>query len=216
MKKLKNVNTASSFGVHKSTRVIMEKLSLDLLGLVFQHLDALTLCNLAKVSKDFSDIANSDYIWIEAHGSKKIDAIAAIATLTEELDISRDICEHVGTAALAAISDCNSDPFRDSDSEYSARVRAHAARMKWSRAGDVVDKKTLNLSIGYRVLGIPFKLRRVLRENYHLTKNGKPRLRFTAEVEANMWEYRENQKNSLAKNYRVELCCVIAVSLGFP
>ena len=194
----------------------MEKLSLDLLGLVFQHLDALTLCNLAKVSKDFAGVANGDYIWIEAHGSKKIDAMAAIATLTEELDISRDICEHVGAAALAAISDCNSDPFRDADSEYRARALANTARMKWSRAADVVDKKTLNLSIGYRVLGIPFKLRRILRENYHLTKNGKPRIRFAAEVEANMWEHCEHKKHSLARNYGVELCCVIAVSLGFP
>lgn len=193
----------------------MEKLSSDLLGLVFQHLDALSLCRLVKVSKDFAIVAGSDYIWIEAHGSKKIDAITAISALTEELDISRDICEHVGVAALAAISDCNSDPFRDADSEYRARALANTARMKWSRAADVVDKKTLNLSIGYRVLGIPFKLRRVLRENYNLTKNGKPRIRFAAEVEATMWEHRERKKHSLARNYGVELCCVIAASLGF-
>lgn len=194
----------------------MDNLSSDLIGLVFKHLDALTLCNLAKVSNDFAVVANSDDIWIEVHGSQKMDSKIAIAALTTELNASRETCEQLGVVALAAISDCNSDPFRDSESEYRARARADAARKAWDRAGDLVDKNTLHLSIGYRVLGLPLKLRRVLRENYHLTKNGKPRLRFTAEIEANMWEYRERQKRSLARNYRVELCCVIAISLGFP
>jgi len=194
----------------------MDNLSSDLLGLVFKQLDALTLCNLAKVSKDFAVVANSDDIWIEVHGSQKMDSKIAIAALTTELNASRETCEQVGVVALAAISDCNSDPFRDAESEYRARARADAARKAWNRAGDLVDKNTLHLSIGYRVLGLPFKLRRDLRENYHLRKNGKPRIRFTAEVEANMWEYRERQKRSLSRNYGVDLCCEIAVSLGFP
>lgn len=194
----------------------MDNLSSDLLGLVFKQLDALTLCNLAKVSNDFAVVANSDDIWIEAHGSQKLDTKVLLLRLTTELNTSRVTCEQIGVVALAAISDCNSDPFCDADSEYRARARANKARNEWARAADLVDKNALHLSIGYRVLGLPFKLRRVLRKNYHLTKNGKPRLRFTAEIEANMWELCEDPTSSLSRNYGVALCCVIAVSLGFP
>ena len=193
----------------------MDNLSSDLLGLVFKQLDALTLCNLAKVSKDFAVVANSDDIWIEVHGSQKMDSKIAIAALTTELNASRETCEQVGVVALAAISDCNSDPFRDSESEYRARARADAARKAWSRAGVLVDKNTLHLSIGYRVLGLPLKLRRDLRENYHIMKNGKT-IRAAAEEEAHRWERCKHHTRSLARGYGVAVCCKVAVSLGFP
>ena len=192
----------------------MDNLSSDLLGLVFKQLDALTLCNLAKVSKDFAVVANSDDIWIEAHGSQKLDTKLLLLMLTTELNTSRVTCEQIGVVALAAISDCNSDPFRDADSEARVRARANAERKAWSKAGDLVDKNAIHLSIGYRVLGLPLKLRRDLREDYHSMKNGKP-IRAAAE-EAHRWERREHHTHSLSRGYGVAVCCKVAVSLGFP
>ena len=193
----------------------MDNLSSDLLGLVFKHLDALTLCNLAKVSKDFAVVANSDDIWIEAHGSQKLDTKLLLLLLTTELNTSRVTCEQIGVVALAAISDCNSNPFRDADSESRVRARANAERKAWSKAGELVDKNAKYLSIGYRVLGLPLKLRRELLADDHSMKNEKE-IRAAAEAEAHRWERREHRTRSLSSGYGVKVCCQWAVLLGFP
>ena len=193
----------------------MDNLSSDLLGMVFKQLDALTLCNLAKVSKDFAVVANSDDIWIEAHGSQKLDTKLLLLRLTTELNTSRVTCEQIGVVALAAISDCNGNPFRDADSESRVRARANAERKAWSKAGDIVDKNAIYLSIGYRVLGLPLKLRRDLRDDYGIMKNGKT-IRAAAAEEAHRWERREHHTHSLSRGYGVAVCCKVAVSLGFP
>ena len=193
----------------------MDNLSSDLLGLVFKQLDALTLCNLAKVSKDFAVVANSDDIWIEAHGSQKLDTKLLLLLLTTELNTSRVTCEQIGVVALAAISDCNGNPFRDADSESRVRARANAERKAWSKAGELVDKNAKYLSIGYRVLGLPLKLRRELLADDHSMKNEKE-IRAAAEAEAHRWERREHRTRSLSSGYGVKVCCQWAVLLGFP
>ena len=182
---------------------------------MFKQLDALTLCNLAKVSKDFAVVANSDDIWIEAHGSQKLDTKVLLLRLTTELNTSRVTCEQIGVVALAAISDCNGNPFRDADSESRVRARANAERKAWSKAGDLVDKNAMYLSIGYRVLGLPLKLRRDLRDDYRIMKNGKT-IRAAAAEEAHRWERREHHTHSLPRACGVAVCCKVAVSLGFP
>ena len=198
----------------------MDTLSLDLLGLVFSNLDALTLCKLAKVSKDFSNVAYRDDVWIEVHGSQRLDTMALVAALVADLNIGREMLERTRKDAIDKISDCNSDPFRDVNAENYVRHLADLARVQWTQAARVVDSRELDLSIAYRILGLPFKLRKELCKNWarigSLVESGQYRIITWAAMDARAWEIREPPSKSLAKNYGVEKCCAMAVRLGFP
>ena len=198
----------------------MDTLSLDLLGQVFKNLDAFTLCQLAKVSKDFSTVAYDDDVWIEVHGSQRLDTMASVAALVADLNISREMLDRIRKDALDKISDCNSDPFRCFTSENYVRHLADLARVQWTQAVRVVDSRELDLSIAYRILGLPFKLRQELCKNWAkigaLVESGQYRIKTWAAMDARVWENREPPRKSIAKTYGVEKCCAMAVRLGFP
>ena len=198
----------------------MDTLSLDLLGLVFSNLDALTLCKLAKVSKDFSNVAYRDDVWIEVHGSQRLDTMALVAALVTDLNIGREMLDRTRKDAIDKISDCNSNPFRCFTAENYVRHLADLARVQWTQAARVVDSRELDLSIAYRILGLPFKLRQELCNNWAkhgaLVESGQYRIQTWAMYDARAWEIREPPRKSLAKHYGVEKCCAMAVRLGFP
>ena len=198
----------------------MDTLSLDLLGLVFSNLDALTLCKLAKVSKDFYNVAYRDDVWIEVQGSQRLDTMALVAALVTDLNIGREMLDRTRKDAIDKISDCNSNPFRCFTAENYVRHLADLARVQWTQAARVVDSRELDLSIAYRILGLPFKLRQELCNNWAkhgaLVESGQYRIQTWAMYDARAWEIREPPRKSPAKNYGVEKCCAMAVRLGFP
>ena len=198
----------------------MDTLSLDLLGLVFSNLDALTLCKLAKVSKDFYNVAYRDDVWVEVQGSQRLDTMALVAALVTDLNIGREMLDRTRKDAIDKISDCNSNPFRCFTAENYVRHLADLARVQWTQAARVVDSRELDLSIAYRILGLPFKLRQKLCNNWAkhgaLVESGQYRIQTWAMYEARAWEIREPPRKSPAKNYGVEKCCAMAVRLGFP
>ena len=198
----------------------MNTFSLDLLGLVFSNLDAFTPCQLAKVSKDFSTVAYSDDVWLEVHGSQRRDTMALVAAMVADLNISRAMLVWARKDAIDKISDCNSNPFREVNTENYVRHLANIAKEQWTKAERAVDTRELELSIAYRILGLPIKLRNILCKNWAIigpqVESGKYRIKTWAGHDAHAWERREPPRRSLAKMLEVEKCCAIAVRLGFP
>ena len=198
----------------------MNTFSLDLLGLVFSNLDAFTLCQLAKVSKDFSTVAYSDDVWLEVHGSQRRDTMALVAAMVADLNISRAMLVWTRKDAIDKISDCNSNPFRDVNTENYVRHLANIAKEQWTKAERAVETRELELSVAYRILGLPIKLRNILCKNWAIigprVESGKYRIKTWAGHDAHAWERREPPRRSLAKMLAVEKCCAMAVRLGFP
>ena len=146
--------------------------------------------------------------------------MALVAAMVTDLNISRAMLVWARKDAIDKISDCNSNPFRCFTAENYVRHLADLARVQWTQAARVVDSRELDLSIAYRILGLPFKLRQELCNNWAkhgaLVESGQYRIQTWAMYDARAWEIREPPRKSLAKNYGVEKCCAMAVRLGFP
>jgi hypothetical protein len=132
----------------------MDSLSIDLLRVIFQELDAVMLCRLPKVSKDFRVAADDDCVWNTAHGFTK--------------KRSFEILFELGTLSLKKSEECSAAAFIASNSEFDGstedesddaigrRDRAYAA---WDAAQNEQRIIRRMHSIAYRMLHVPKKLR---------------------------------------------------------
>jgi hypothetical protein len=132
----------------------MDSLSIDLLRAIFQELDAVMLCRLPKVSKDFRVAADDDCVWNTAHGFTKKRSFEIIFELGT-LSLSKS--EECSAAALiASNSDFDGSTEDESDDAIGRRDRAYAA---WDAAQN--EKRIIRRThaIAYRMLRVPKKLR---------------------------------------------------------
>jgi hypothetical protein len=137
----------------------MEKLSGDLLLSIFQKLDAVMLCRLSLVSKDFHNIADDDEVWRVAHGFTKgdsMDIVAKLVATVSDLDLKAVSAKQVTHDAAEMYFKV--DPSKDGEES--------AALSNYVLSNDhlnfmlyKLDKAMLNLSIAYRMLHVPVCLR---------------------------------------------------------
>ena len=132
----------------------MDSLSTDLLRAIFQELDAVMLCRLSTVSKDFRVAADDDSVWETAHGFAKGRSWVILLELGV-LSLSKtEECN--AAATIASNSEFDGSTEDESDDAIGQRDRAHAA---WDnlRQELLVTKRTH--AIAYRMLRVPKKLR---------------------------------------------------------
>ena len=132
----------------------MDSLSIDLLREIFQKLDAVMLCRLSEVSKDFRVAADDDSVWDTAHGFTKG---RSFVTLMELGALSLSKTEECNAAAhIASISEFDGSTEDESDDAIARRNRAYEA---WDAAQNEQRIVRRMHAIAYRMLRVPKKLR---------------------------------------------------------
>jgi hypothetical protein len=132
----------------------MDSLSIDLLRAIFQELDPVMLCRLAKVSKDFRVAADEDCVWNAAHGFTKQRSLATLVELSALSGSKDDEC--MAAASVASNSEYEGSSEDDTDDAISRRDRAYEAWDKLQQERHVVQRMH---AIAYRMLRVPKKLR---------------------------------------------------------
>ena len=132
----------------------MDSLSVDLLRAIFQELDAVMLCRLSKVSKDFLVAADDDSLWTVAHGFTKKRSLEILL----ELDaLSHSKTEECNAAAhIASNAEFDGSTEDESDDAIGRRDRAYEA---WDTAQNEQRIIRRMHAIAYRMLRVPKKLR---------------------------------------------------------
>jgi hypothetical protein len=127
----------------------MEKLSSDLLHLIFQELDGMTLCRLSQVSKDFRVVADDDGAWNVAHGFTK----------RRSLEI---VCGHIRNLldAEAEIEEVTYFPYTELNTADWDEIEEERELCK-----DNANQAAVALAIVYRALRVPIRLREALAAN---------------------------------------------------
>jgi len=132
----------------------MDSLSIDLLRAIFQELDAVMLCRLPKVSKDFRVAADDDCVWNTAHGFTKGQSFVILLELGT-LSLSKS--EECSAAAfIASNSEFDGSTEDESDDAIGRRNRAYEA---WDAAQNEQRIIRRMHTIAYRMLRVPKKLR---------------------------------------------------------
>lgn len=132
----------------------MDSLSTDLLRAIFQELDAVMLCRLSTVSKDFRVAADDDSVWDSAHGFAKGRSLEILLELGV-LSLSKtEECN--AAATIASNSEFDGSTEDESDDAIGRRDRAYEA---WETAQN--EKRIIQRThaIAYRMLRVPKKLR---------------------------------------------------------
>jgi len=132
----------------------MDSLSTDLLRAIFQELDAVMLCRLSTVSKDFRVAADDDSVWETAHGFAKGRSWVILLELGV-LSLSKtEECNAAATIASNSVFDGSTED--ESDDAIGRRGRAYEA---WETAQN--EKRIIQRThaIAYRMLRVPKKLR---------------------------------------------------------
>lgn len=132
----------------------MDSLSIDLLREIFQKLDAVMLCRLSQVSKDFRVAADEECVWNAAHGFTKGRSFVILMELGA-LSLSKT--EECNAAAhIASISEFDGSTEDESDDAIGRRDRAYEA---WDAAQNEQRIVRRMHAIAYRMLRVPKKLR---------------------------------------------------------
>jgi hypothetical protein len=131
----------------------MDSLSTDLLRAIFQELDAVMLCRLSKVSKDFRVAADEDCVWNAAHGFTKQQSSETLSELGALSLSKNDECLAAAVVASNSEYEGSTD---ESDDAISRRDRAYEAWDKLQQELRTVRKRH---AIAYRMLRVPKKLR---------------------------------------------------------
>jgi hypothetical protein len=132
----------------------MDSLSIDLLREIFQKLDAVMLCRLSQVSKDFRVAADEECVWDTAHGFTKGRSFVLLMELGA-LSLSKT--EECNAAAhIASISEFDGSTEDESDDAIGRRDRAYEA---WDAAQNEQRIIRRMHAIAYRMLRVPKKLR---------------------------------------------------------
>ena len=132
----------------------MDSLSIDLLRVIFQELDAVMLCRLAKVSKDFQVAADEDLVWDTAHGFTKRQSFVILLELGSLAFFKNEEC--IAAAFVASNSEYDGSTEDDTDDAISRRDRAYEA---WDNLQQELLVTKRRLAIAYRMLRVPKKLR---------------------------------------------------------
>jgi hypothetical protein len=132
----------------------MDSLSTDLLGAIFRELDAVMLCRLSKVSKDFRVAADEDCVWNTAHGFTKKQSLDTLSELGALLCSKNEEC--TAAAFVASNSEYDGSTEDDTDDAISRRDRAYEA---WDNLQQELLVTKRRLAIAYRMLRVPKKLR---------------------------------------------------------
>jgi len=132
----------------------MDSLSIDLLREIFQELDAVMLCRLAKVSKNFRDAADEDRVWDTAHGFTKQRSSEILFELGTLSLYKTEECN--AAAHIASISEFDGSTEDESDDAIGRRDRAYEA---WETAQNEQRIIRRMHAIAYRMLRVPKKLR---------------------------------------------------------
>ena len=132
----------------------MDSLSTDLLGAIFQELDAVMLCRLSTVSKVFRVAADEDCVWDAAHGFTKQRSLDTLSELGALSCAKNEEC--MAAAFLANNSEFGGSTEDDSEDAISRRDHAFEA---WETAQN--EKRIIwrTHAIAYRMLRVPKKLR---------------------------------------------------------
>jgi len=132
----------------------MDSLSTDLLSAIFQELDAVMLCRLATVSKDFRVAADEECVWETVNGFSKGRSWVILFELGV-LSLSKT--EECNAAAhIASISEFDGSTEDESDDAIGRRDRAYEA---WETAQNEQRIVRRTHAIAYRMLRVPKKLR---------------------------------------------------------
>ena len=132
----------------------MDSLSTDLLRAIFQELDAVMLCRLSKVSKDFRVAADEECVWNAAHGFTKGKSLEILLELGA-LSLSKtEECNAAATSARNSEFDGSTED--ESDDAIGRRDRAFEA---WETAQNEKQIIRRTHAIAYRMLRVPKKLR---------------------------------------------------------
>ena len=132
----------------------MDSLSINLLRAIFQELDAVMLCRLAKVSKDCRVAADDDCVWETVHGFTKGQSFVILLELGV-LSLSKT--EECNAAAhIASISEFDGSTEDEPDDAIGRRNRAYEA---WETAQNEQRIIRRTHAIAYRMLRVPKKLR---------------------------------------------------------
>jgi hypothetical protein len=137
----------------------MDSLSTDLLRAIFQELDAVMLCRLSKVSKDFRVAADEDCVWNTVHGFTKRRSLDILLEL-DALSFSKSE-ECKAAAFIANNSEFDGSTEDESDDAIGRRDRAYEA---WDAAQNEQRIIRRMHAIAYRMLRVPKKLRVVAAE----------------------------------------------------
>jgi hypothetical protein len=132
----------------------MDSLSIDLLRAIFQELDAVMLCRLSKVSKNFRVAADEDCVWNAAHGFTKWRSWEILSELGSLSGSKDDEC--MAAAFVASNSEYEGSEDDDTDDAISRRDRAYEAWDKLQQERHVIQRMH---AIAYRMLRVPKKLR---------------------------------------------------------
>jgi len=132
----------------------MDSLSIDLLRVIFQELDAVMLCRLSKVSKDFRVAADEDRVWNAAHGFTKRLSLATMSELGALSFFKNEEC--TAAAFVARNSEYEGSEEGDTDDAISRRDRAYEALDKLQQERHIAQRVH---AIAYRMLRVPKKLR---------------------------------------------------------
>ncbi len=117
----------------------MEMLSCDVLCLIFQELDGVTLCRIAQVSKDFRIVSDEDRVWDVAHGFTKGKSL--------------EILSELGALVNTQNEKCLSASFELRHSFCSKKYE------NWSVFEEELRITQARQLVGYRMLRVPKKLR---------------------------------------------------------
>ena len=132
----------------------MDSLSTDLLRAIFQELDAVMLCRLSKVSKDFRVAADEDCVWDAAHGFTKKQSLDTMSELGALTCSKNEEC--TAAAFVASNSEYDGSTEDDIDDAISRRDRAYEA---WDNLQQELLVTKRKHAIAYRMLRVPKKLR---------------------------------------------------------
>jgi len=132
----------------------MDSLSIDMLREIFQELDAVMLCRLATVSKDFQVAADDDGVWETAHGFAKGRSWVILFELGV-LSLSKtEECN--AAATIASNSEFDGSTEDESEDAIGRRNRAYAAWDTLQTEQRIIRRTH---AIAYRMLRVPKKLR---------------------------------------------------------
>jgi hypothetical protein len=140
----------------------MDKLSSDLLGAIFQELDAVTLLVLSQVSKDFQVVADSDSTWKYVHGFTRTKSMTVITESKRRIRELGDLLWVARRAELKAgeifFRAGRGEP-RDWVAEEQKRLDLTNAHRLWKDTTGSLDKATKDLSVALQMLRVPLAMR---------------------------------------------------------
>ena len=134
----------------------MDSLSIDLLRAIFQELDAVMLCRLSKVSKDFRAASDEDSVWNIAHGFTKQRSLEILSELGAISFSKNEECLAAAVVARNSEYEGSVEETDDADGAISRRDRAYEAWDKLQQERHIILRMR---AIAYRTIRVPKKLR---------------------------------------------------------